>query len=255
MSMAQHATPLSGSISGPDIRIPFEIWEKVYCELYLSQLSRLSMTSKTMFLMVGSSQVWKSMIQRCRHAKRQRHLDYEILLPVRTDPRADSRSFMRFLCTNQSSICEVCLVLGFGGNDKVVRALASRIYAFYRSPQAMYDDEGQHTSFETWNKAWEHYQISNMKTKEEEEPWTVRLCLPCRQILNERLPDAIDPELEKSCVEISKVRKKYPLSKIHMKILLKMFPSGGFPEDKVLFHAREAYGGDVGIEAMRKSKL
>ncbi|KAG0044210.1 hypothetical protein BGZ83_010560 [Gryganskiella cystojenkinii] len=61
----QAVNPLSASSYGPDIRVPFELWEMIFFELYPSQLARLSCTSKAMTQMIKSFQVWRRLTQRC----------------------------------------------------------------------------------------------------------------------------------------------------------------------------------------------
>ncbi|KAG0376021.1 hypothetical protein BGX24_008391 [Mortierella sp. AD032] len=81
-----------------DNRIPVEIWEQIFSNLYPSQLCRLSMVSRAFETIVTLLPIWYQLFTENNFKKRLRFLR----------GISESKSYMLYMCANSLHICEEC---------------------------------------------------------------------------------------------------------------------------------------------------
>lgn len=86
-----------------DMRVPPEIWERIFTRLYPSQLTRVSMVNKNLNAIVSSFEVWRRMFYVAHGPKAQ-------LRQLIRIPKTKS-SYMMFMCASSHHVCEKCFSL------------------------------------------------------------------------------------------------------------------------------------------------
>lgn len=210
--------------TGVDKRVPPEVWERIFKYLFPSQLSRISMVSRSLYDIVSKLPVWGEMYDKA-HPQHKNHLVGGVKPRVGKNPPLD---FMLHMLAESLRICELCFSVYTGTdvpNDRLVylplpvrmwRVLvASKDIVFL--PYSMMDDP---------------------------KDWSIRLCVACCRKIFERCPESIPK---------TSTRPGYDLSNMHHLALSGFAPNGqpyfNDSEEVVLLKARVKYGGDVGVTA------
>ncbi|GJJ74963.1 hypothetical protein EMPS_07321 [Entomortierella parvispora] len=89
---------MTGKRLSNDKRVPVEIWEKIFSDLYPSQLSRLSRVSKTLYAIVASLPIWIRLFELTHPNKALRLLQ----------GRSSSICCMIYMCAISLHFCEAC---------------------------------------------------------------------------------------------------------------------------------------------------
>ncbi|GJJ74962.1 hypothetical protein EMPS_07320 [Entomortierella parvispora] len=89
---------MTGKRFSNDKRVPVEIWEKIFSDLYPSQLSRLSRVSKTFYAIVASLPIWIRLFELTHPNKALRLLQ----------GRSSSTCCMIYMCAISLHFCEAC---------------------------------------------------------------------------------------------------------------------------------------------------
>jgi len=89
---------MTGKLISTDKRVPVEVWEKIFTGLYPSQLSRLSIVSKTFYSIITSLPIWSRLFT-LTHPKQE-------LRVLRG--RSVSSCCMIYMCAVSLHFCEEC---------------------------------------------------------------------------------------------------------------------------------------------------
>lgn len=199
-----------------DRRVPLEIWDCIFQNLYPSQLSRVSRVNKNLNMIVSSLVLWSRIFVISQGPKAH-------LRPLLRIPK--SKSYMLFVCATSLHICERCFGLAnFDCRFLEDLPLPVRVLLPRRSTEDI-----------------------QYKGERIDLSWTVRLCLSCRREHFLRVEEPMPRHISNSWLSPTNLFKRYPL--------LKRVPgwhesAAMVKEIKAVLDLREFFGGDVGIGAV-----
>lgn len=200
-----------------DKRLPTEVWEQIFCYLYPSQLSRLSMVSKTFYTIVCSLAMWSRLFTSTFGPKKR----LRPLIGI-----SESKSYMLYLCASSLHICENCNSL-----TKYEAGLRSGLPLLVLVPAPTQSTDEVEYLGERLN-----------------EDWYFRMCLSCRQALP---AEPVPREIANQQRPLGVLQQMYPgyvLDPHHSYARNQLCR-----EIDALRQMRQKRGGDVGIEASKLS--
>ncbi|KAG0050106.1 hypothetical protein BGZ83_005099 [Gryganskiella cystojenkinii] len=205
-------------------RVPIEVWEKVLCYLYPSQLSRLSMADKNFRDIVSSQKIWSRMFSVAYGPKA--HLRLLVLIPK------FKNSYMMFMCASSLHVCEKCFGLTkYEGCNLSNLPLPIPVLLPRRSTGAV-------------NYVGERF----------DPDWTIRMCISCR---NGHLVDLEEPR-PRGVSNFSiglELYKKYPCAEGMRELRELRRNNGAITELDALNLMRLNFGGDIGMKSYKTSTV
>ena len=200
----------------PDIKVPLEVWEEIFLYLYPSQLSRMSMVSKTLAGMIISLELWFRLFNLTHDA----HVRLRLLKGI-----PESKSYMLYMCATSLHVCERCFrLVPFGVKNSSQLPLPVLVPLRGRSTNEI-------------KYVGERLNLT----------WTVNFCLDCRQShfseFEERQPRRSEYAVGK--IPTSEHWKKYPT----VGQVPALQSQAYWYEWEVVHHMRIHFGGTVGIKA------
>lgn len=206
-----------------DCRLPIEVWHKICSYLYPSQLSRLSLVSKTLAETIASLRYWSLLFHRSHDPKTALWL----LAGV-----PESKCYMMYMCAWSSMICEGC----YKKCDINSKNQASFPLPVNPTTESMTRGEITFVGCPV------------------DEQWSIQLCLQCRKdhfaLHSETVPHAA----ERDYLEWHEVTRSYHLENA-TGLTARQSNRGAlgtvqkYLEADTLRRARIVHGGDVGIKA------
>ncbi|KAG0328744.1 hypothetical protein BGZ99_004604 [Dissophora globulifera] len=222
------------------MQVPASVWNRICSHLHPSQLARLSLVNKAAYNLVINLDIWSMMYKRM-------HGTPQILAPpLQLLPRIpDSHSYQLFMCAISRQVCEGCFRRCDGQRQR------GRLAAMPLPVQ-------QH-----FPSGWDRNETKLTTGKEEEERgegWNVNLCRNCRVEYYQAHPEPIPHTIASSYLTRRAIKAKYHLGDKEISSITKRQGGGrkskkviAYHEPEALARAREAYGGDVGLQAVPKS--
>ncbi|KAG0011581.1 hypothetical protein BGZ80_000581, partial [Entomortierella chlamydospora] len=209
------------------LRLPLELWTKICSYLYPSQLARFALVNKTAYGMIASLKIWSQWFALLHGPTRELSLIPGIL---------PSQSYMLYLCAISFKVCERCLKLIDGTYRK--GRLAEMPLPVVLDTHCYFDEDDEFCT----------------------RTWTVRFCRSCRVAHYRTHPESLSSVHGASYLTKSEIREKYMLSDNQVKRITNRIGGGRnsrkpvqYNERKALEIAREEYGGDIGVQAIKKS--
>ncbi|KAG0048717.1 hypothetical protein BGZ83_006381 [Gryganskiella cystojenkinii] len=205
------------SRQSPDVKVPLEVWEQIFIYLYPSQLSRMSMVSKTLSSVIGSLVLWLHLFNISHDA----HIGLRLLKGV-----PESKSYMLYMCATSLHLCERCFrLVPFEVENSAELPLPVLVPLRSRSTNGV-------------RYVGEQINLT----------WTVRFCLDCRRShfseFEERLPRGPKPDIYYR-ISTSELKKKHPAKGFAPVLESRAY----WTEAEVATHMREYFGGTVGVKA------
>ncbi|KAF9358539.1 hypothetical protein BGX26_001483 [Mortierella sp. AD094] len=209
------------------LRVPLELWTKICSYLYPSQLARFALVNKTAYGMIASLNIWSQWFTKLYGPTGELSLIPEM---------QPSQSYMLYLCAISFKICECCLKRIDGTYQK--GRLAAMPLPVVLDTDYYYDEDDEFCT----------------------STWTVRFCRSCRVAHYKTHPQRLGPVPGSPYLSKSEIKEKYMLSDGQIKSITNRTGGGRNSGKPVKYSvrdaleiAREAYGGDVGIQAIGKS--
>ncbi|KAF9172225.1 hypothetical protein BGX21_006985 [Mortierella sp. AD011] len=209
------------------LQLPLELWTKICSYLYPSQLARFALVNKTAYGMIASLKIWSQWFALLHGPTHELSLIPGIL---------PSQSYMLYLCAISFKVCERCLKLIDGTYRK--GRLAEMPLPVVLDTHCYFDEDDEFCT----------------------RTWTVRICRSCRVTHYRTHPESLSSVHGASYLTKSEIKEKYMLSDNQVKRITNRIGGGRnsgkpvqYSERKALEIAREEYGGDVGVQALKKS--
>ncbi|GJJ74961.1 hypothetical protein EMPS_07319 [Entomortierella parvispora] len=211
-----------------DKRIPAEIWSEVFSNLYPSQLSRLSLVSKTFYSIVASLNIWIQLFALT-------HPDRELRV---LKGRSASASCMVYMCAVSLHFCESCQKLIPFQQTHAAKLPMPVLIKLPRIPVV--------TTNITDGRGQKHRLVGNRINLD----WRIRMCLECRNETSTATFDTSPPNYFPPHMD----ERRYEW--VHEYPQLLVTKSEGLKSndkrENVLKHLNKSLGGPAGVEAARK---
>lgn len=215
-----------------DIRIPTEVWERIFSYLYPSQLSRLSIVSKAFYSIVASLPVWTRLFALA-------HPNMELRL---LRGRSASNSCFLYMCAISLHFCESCQKLTPFQQDNPFK-LPLPVLVTLPSNSVL-------TTSITSRRGGDRYIAGNMVNYN----WRIRKCVGCR----DKTSTAVVPELSpvwESTLNMNDKDYYAQWQEVYPQLHLARFQvhyADQLPRSFVMEHLNNCLGGPVGVEAAKK---
>lgn len=273
--------PYRNQNRGADKRLPFEIWEHILTFLYPSQITRLSRASKTLYDIIGASVIWSRWFRTA--------FGPDIVLDT-LPAIPESHSYMLYMCAVSGRVCEQCLIYSVPSrlvNDRAARPLPvlipnSVLRRRGREQGDIVDNNSNVTTVpnddSTSNETTQDRRSSSLlrsschdEKKQQRvtvvgEPinktWSIRLCLPCRQLHYFEHPEPAPVHVLGKYRSYQVIYQSYNLTVHEINTLpsrVQMenfgYQSTVYSEEAAFKVSRHKHGGEVGIAVFNQPSL
>ncbi|KAF9951526.1 hypothetical protein BGZ65_005893 [Modicella reniformis] len=211
-----------------DKRLPVEVWSRIFQYLYPSQLSRVSLVSKTLYDVVDRLDLWLKVYLQGYLEVPVPNIDTNILKPDLP------KRLMLYVFARSFSICEQCFRFCDGETPGRLPFMPLPV--------------GERLLL-TPNVDESHTRVSESKTK-------IHLCLNCRRAVYEAHPEVAPADVFGFSTK-KELKEMYHLGDKSIQGITLRTGGNGEPvkyfQWEALKRARQLHGGDIGIEAVPKS--
>jgi len=276
-SLRASSVPSRNQSRGADKRLPFEIWEHISIFLYPSQIARLTRVSRTLYDLIAASIVWSRWFRTA--------FGPDVILDT-LPATPESTSYMLYMCAVSGRVCEQCMIYSVPSrlvNDRAARPLPVLV------PNSILRRRG-HEQGSAMNNKSNVTTVPNESTSNGSdntffnnpiqgrssssllqvtvvgEPinktWSIRLCLPCRQIHYLQHPEVVPVHVLGKYRAYQVIHQTYNLT-VHeintlpSRVQLESFgyQSTVYSEEAAFKLSRHKHGGEVGIAVFNQPSL
>ncbi|KAG0371283.1 hypothetical protein BGZ54_007472 [Gamsiella multidivaricata] len=239
-------------------QLPLELWEVVASHLYPSQLTRLSQTCKALYGVVARLSLWRLWYENLFEAGQFGGLASAPFYP----PDLHQAANMLYICARSFRICEECAC--FCKEWHCLGMLMQLPLSVTMPPSTALSPSScslSSTSTSTSSSlslALPPAQPDNDQAHEAGTPWSIRMCLRCRQkyYAEHPEPELIKPDIDEY-LSLHEMKSRFGFGKRKGKRVwgrrIRNMPGQimiEYPLHGIWMIARAEYGGDVGINSL-----